>query len=79
MVASPLMRSESYQVKATSLNKLSNFSKEEENAPKTSKHNENHTIRFNMSENLTAEVSSSYIQKCENLCFSPKARSRMRV
>ena len=42
------------------------------NTPKISSDlNENHTLRFNIPEIHTIEVSSSYIHKCEILYFLP--------
>ena len=37
--------------------------------------NENHTIRFRVSNNPTVVVSSSYLQKCGILHFLPQERS----
>ena len=47
--------------------------------PKSHSLNENHTIRFSVSENPTVEVSSFYLQKCGILYFLPEGRSRMRL
>ena len=54
--------------KATSLRKLTWFSKKVGNIPeKSSDLNENRTIRLIISENPNLEVSSSYLQKCDFL------------
>ena len=56
------------------------FEKERNVLEKSRDPNENHTIRFSMSENPTVDILSSYLQKWCILCyFFPEQRSWMRV
>ena len=68
----------SHPSKVTSPRKFALFWKKRENTPKRHKNlNENHTIKFSVSENPTVEVLSSYLQKCGILNFLPEERSRI--